>query len=76
MVKQLFKNIVESTFKSAVIYKHAKEGTKSFRITQSLVQRAWNQAKKLKNLAVIIITIPADEKENYVLKCIITKEKK
>ncbi len=76
MVKKLFKNIVEKNFKSAIIYKHAKEGTKSFRITQSLVQRAWNQAKKLKNLPVIILTIPANEKENYVLKCVITKEKK
>ncbi len=76
MVKQLFKNIVQKNFKSAVIYKHAKEGTKSFRITQSLVQRAWNQAKKLINLPVIILTIPANQKENYVLRCIISKEKK
>lgn len=76
MVKQLFRNIVEKTFKSAIIYKHVKKGTKSFRITQSLVQRAWNQAKKLKNLPVIILTIPANDKENYVLRCHISKEKK
>lgn len=76
MVKQLFRNIVEKNFRSAVIYKHAKEGTKSFRVTESLVRRAYNQAKKLKNLPVIILTIPANENENYVLRCQITKEKK
>ncbi len=76
MAKEFIRNIVEKNFKRAVIYKNVKKGTKSFRITQALVQRAWTQAKKLKNSPVIILTIPANEKENYVLQCIISKEEK
>jgi len=75
MVRELFKNVLPN-FKTSIVYKNAKEGTKSFRITQQLIQSIWLKAKKLKNMAVVIITIPANKKENYILRCHITKENK
>jgi len=75
MVKELFRNVLPN-FKTSIVYKNAKEGTKSFRITQQLIQSIWLKAKKLKNMSVLIITLPANKKENYVIKCHITKEKK
>ncbi len=76
MTKELIRNIVKKTFRNAIVYKSAKKGTKSFRITQQLLQNVWSKAKKLKNLPVIILSIPANEKENYILRCHINKEKK
>jgi len=75
MVKDLIKNVLPN-FKTSIIYKNVKEGTKSFRITQQLLQSIWYKASKLKNLPVLIITVPANKKENYILRCHITKEKK
>ena len=75
MVKQLIKNVLPN-FKTSIVYKSVKEGQTSFRITQQLLQSVYLKAQKLKNLAVIILTIPANKEENYVLRCQITKEKK
>ena len=74
-VKELIKNVLPS-FKTSIVYKSVKEGTKSFRITQQLLQNIWYKAKKLKNLPVLLLTIPANKKENYILRCNISKEKK
>ena len=75
MVKELFTNVLPN-FKTSIVYKNAKEGTKSFRITQQLLQSIWHKAGKLKNTSVLMITIPANKKENYILRCQIMKEKK
>ena len=75
MVKDFITNVLPN-FKSGVVYKYAKKGTKSFRITQQLLQNIFLKAKKLKNIPILILTIPANKKENYVLHCRITKEKK
>ncbi len=74
MVKELLTN-VKSDFTSCGIYKHSKKGTKSFRITQQLLQSIIYKAKRLKNVAVLILTIPANKNENYVLRCQVSKEK-
>ena len=74
MVKEFIKNVLPN-FKTSIVYKNVKEGTKSFRITQQLLQNIWYKTKRLKNLSVLIITIPANKKENYILTCHITKEK-
>ena len=74
MSKEFITN-VPSNFKTSAVYKNVKKGTKSFRVTQQLVQAIWSKAKKLKNVPVLILTIPANEKENYVLRCHVTKEK-
>ncbi len=66
---------VPSNFRTSAVYKYAKKGTKSFRITQQLLQSIFSKAKKLKNISVLILTIPANKKENYVLRCQVTKEK-
>lgn len=75
MVKELIKNVLPN-FKTSVVYKNVKEGTKSFRITQQLLQSVWYKAKQLKTMAMLVVTIPANKKENYILRCQITKEKK
>lgn len=66
---------VPSNFRTSAVYKNVKKGTKSFRVTQQLVQAIWSKAKKLNNLPVLILTIPANGKENFVLRCQVTKEK-
>lgn len=74
MAKELITN-VQSDFKSCAIYKYVKKGQKSFRVSQHLVQKIFEQAKKLRNVPVLIITIPCNKKENFVLRCQIRKEK-
>ncbi len=74
MSKELRRGI-PADFKTSAVYKHAKKDAKSFRITQQLLQGVWSRAKRLKNLSVLILTIPANKKENYVLRCQVTKEK-
>ena len=75
MAKELVKNVLPN-FKTSIVYKSVKEGTQSFRITQQLLQNIWYKAKKLKNLPLLILTIPANKKENYILRCQLSKEKK
>ena len=75
MVKEFIKNVLPD-FKSSLVYKTPKEGQTSFRITQQLLQSVYLKAKKLKTLPVIILTLPANKKENYVVRCQITREKK
>ena len=75
MSKEFIKNVLPN-FKTSIVYKNAKKGTKSFRITQALLKNICCKTKKLKNLPVVIITIPANKKENFILRCHITKEKK
>lgn len=74
MSKDFITNVT-SNFRTSAVYKHAKKGTKSFRITQQLLQTIMYKAKRLKNISVLILTIPANKKENYVLRCQIMKEK-
>ena len=66
---------VPNNFRTSAVYKNVKKGTKSFRITQQLVQAIFSKAKRLKNIPVLILTIPANKKENFVLRCQVTKEK-
>jgi len=75
MVKELIKNVLPN-FKTSVVYKSAKEGQTSFRITQQLLQSIYLKAKKLKGLSTLILTLPANKKENYIIRCQISKEKK
>lgn len=58
------------------IFKSAKKGQKSFRVTQQLLQSAYYKASKIGKIAKLIITIPANQQENYVLECILKKVKK
>jgi len=74
MSKQFITNLLRDNNKS-LVYKNVKKGTKSFRITQQLLQNVWNKAKKLKNFPVLILTIPANNQENFILRCHISKEK-
>ena len=75
MVKELIKNVLPN-FKTSVVYKSVKEGQTSFRITQQLLQSIYLKAKKLKGLSTLILTLPANKKENYIIRCQISKEKK
>ena len=74
MSKDLITN-VKSDFRSCAVYKHVKKETKLFRVTQPLVKAIFTKAKKLKNVPILILTIPANDKENFVLRCQVTKEK-
>jgi len=59
----------------STIYKNAKKDTKSFRVTQKLLNSLWNKSKKINNKGLLILNIPANKIEKYVLKCYLTKEK-
>ncbi len=74
MAKESITNLLNNS-KTSIVYKNVKKGTKSFRITQRLIQGLWTKAKRLKNFPVLILTIPANEKQNYILRCHVTKEK-
>lgn len=74
MTKEFITN-VPSNFKTSAVYKNVKKGQKSFRVTQQLVHTTFTKAKKLKTVPVLILTIPANKNENYVLRCQIMKEK-
>lgn len=73
MAKEFFKNVIPN--RSSIVYKSAKKGQTSFRITQQLLQSIWIKSKKLKNIPALVIKIPANKKENYVVKCHIQREK-
>jgi len=75
MVKEFITNAMQP-FKSSLVYKSAKDGQKSFRVTQQLLQSVYYKAKKLKTVACLVIRIPANKKENYILSCSVKKEKK
>jgi len=56
-------------------FKTAKEGQSSFRVTQKLLNSAYEKARKAKRKGMLVLTIPADSDNNFILECIITKEK-
>ena len=59
-----------------VIHKKAKHNEKSFKITQSLLRALINQAEKENKPGKLIITVPANVRQNYIIDCIIKKEDK
>lgn len=75
MNREFICNIIPSKYKISVVYKTVKKGQKSFRITQQLLQSIWLRAKKIGQKPLLILTIPANKTENYVLRCQVTKEK-
>ena len=74
MAKEFITNLLK-IHQTSIVYKTVSKGQKSFRITQQLIQGIWNRSKKLKNAPVLILTIPANKKENFILRCHINKEK-
>jgi len=58
-----------------IVHKSAKKGSKSFRITQQLLQSIYNKAQKINKLAEIVLSVPANKTEKYILHCSVTKEK-
>jgi len=73
-MKEVFRNVKEPSGHS-IVYKSAKKGQSSFKITKRLLSGTWNKAKKINNGGKIIITIPDNQKENFVLTCYLTKQK-
>jgi len=58
------------------VYKSAKDGQLSFRITTKLINSIYNKARIVKKKGNLVITLPCDDKNNYMLNCLITKNKK
>jgi len=74
MTKEFITNIINP--KKSIVYKSPKKGQTSIRLSQQLIQSIWNRTQKLKSLPVLIVNIPANVEENYVITCHITKESK
>ena len=55
------------------VFKNAEKS--SFNITQQLLNSVYKKAKIAKKKGMIIIHIPTEEDETYVLECVLTKEK-
>lgn len=68
--------IVKPFLKYCTVYKSVKKNQQSFRISKSILKNIWNKAENIKKLPQLILTIPANEKENYKITCIIEKEQK
>jgi hypothetical protein len=56
-------------------FKSVNEGQQSFRITRKLIDSIYTKARTVKKKGELVLTIPCDEKYNYVLNCKITKNK-
>ena len=57
------------------VHKSAKKDTKSFRITAQLLQTIIAKALKISKFAQLVITIPANKGEKYIVRAVVTKEK-
>ena len=72
----LYGDIKKGNNLNCLIFKSAKEGQKSFRITSKLIDSIYNKARKIKKKGRMVLTIPCDDESNYILECKITKIKK
>jgi len=57
------------------VYRSAKKNQKSFRLTQAFLKNIYNQAKKIRKVPRILLTIPANEKEIFIVECTIRRER-
>lgn len=74
--KELFRGVIPSkNINGCVVYKTVKKGQKSFRITSVLLQNMIKKSVNIGKSPLLILSIPANDKERYVLRCHITKEK-
>jgi hypothetical protein len=58
------------------VFKQPKPNQSSFRITKELVDSLYTKARTVRKKGELVITLPCDDKHNYVLTCKITKIKK
>ena len=57
-------------------FKSVKEGARSFKVTSNLIDSIYLKARKIKKKGELVIVLPCDDKNNYILECKITKIKK
>lgn len=75
-MKEKFLGVIPSkNLVGCVVHKSAKKGTKSFRITSQLLGTLVKKAKQVGKTPLLNITIPANEKENFILTCHVKKIK-
>ena len=58
------------------VQKRARKNQKNFKLTNSLLKSVYARAKKVQKKAELILTIPANQRENYIVKCYVTKQQK
>jgi hypothetical protein len=74
--KDLFKGVVPSkNINSCITYESPKKGQSTFRIGRALLDRLFKNSKKVKKAPILVLTIPCNDKENYVLTCTVKREK-
>jgi hypothetical protein len=56
-----------------IVYKTAKKGQSSYRLTAIMLESLWNTATKIDKKPSLIITIPYN-KEEFIITCQITKK--
>lgn len=69
------KKDIDSLYQYCTVFKSAKKGQKSFRITSQLLNSVYKKAESLNKEGLIILTIPSDSKNIFKVKCIVQKEK-
>lgn len=57
------------------VFKIAKKNQCSFRITKELLESVYEKARKVKKKSMLVLTIPINEKNQFKIEGIITKEK-
>ena len=55
------------------VFKNSKKW--SFNLTQPLLKSVYDKARTAKKKGMLVITIPTTHGDQYVLECVITKEK-
>lgn len=58
------------------VYRSSNQKQQSFRLTRAFLKNIYNQAKVINKVPRIILTIPANEKENFIVECTIRRERK
>lgn len=58
------------------VYKSSSQKQQSFRLTKAFLKNIYNQARNIKKIPRIILTIPANQAENYIITCTVRRERK
>ena len=74
--KREFITNVKPLSRYCTTFKHAKKNQESFRLTQNLLNATWARAENVGKLPEIVLTIPANQVENFIVTCHIEKQRK
>ena len=73
--KDLIRGVMPSESTGCIVHKSPLKNQKSIRITKLLLDSLYNKAKRLKKKITLVLNIPINNEEKYVVVCSIKKER-